>query len=297
MLKILGEKIVQPYGDFLGKAHELEDAVCLIKDSDAHVPSKLRNINSRVVQSDWAGGLLGLLMHAGVNPRIHHWNLNPTADLLDLKKCKLVIHQDTGLSPIDLKQTLLKIIDGGGAVLNLIDPSTADAIRGQRPHGICSAIPISPMNVMGYRCQIGMGSLYHIPVPIYDVFNTDFYFQIHDAQERRSVIDRILTETEITPHVKFNKGGDRAVLFARTNPAQDQLWVTSKTSNRNGFSSRIQWTKADSQKIYSVTDVLTGKKIEISGLDLSQLGFPSELTDSQSKAYFIKSLPVKKLSH
>ena len=296
LLKKIGEKIVEPYGNFLGKAHELEDPVCLIKDSEAHVPSVLRNVNSRVVQSDWAGGLLGLLMHAGVNPRIHHWNVNPTADLLDLKKCKLVIHQDTGLTPTDLKQTLLKIIDGGGAVLNLIDSNTADIIRGQRPQGICSTIPISPMDVSGYRCHIGIGSLYYIRIPIYDVFNTDFYYQIHDAKERRSVIDRILAETEIVPHVKFNNGGDRAVIFARANPTEDSLWVTTKTSSHEGFLTRIQWTRADHQKIYSITDVLSGKNIEMSGLDLSQKGFESELTDSQSKAYFIKPLGLKKLS-
>ncbi len=294
LLKKIGEKIVGPYGDFLGKAHELEDAVCLVKDSDAHIPTGARNLNSRIVQSDWAGGLLGLLMHSGINPRIHHWNLNPTRDLLDLNKCKLVIHQDTGLTPIELKQTLLKIIDGGGSVLSLIDSDTADTIKVQRPHGICASIPTSPMDVLGYQCRIGTGLLYYVKVPIYDVFNTDFYFLIHDAHARRSVIDRILDETKIIPHVKFKDGGDRAVIFARANPNEDSLWITTKTSNHAGFLSRIQWTRADRKKIYSVTDVLADKTFEMTGVDLSETGFQSELLGSESKAYFVKPLRDRK---
>ncbi|MBC7743218.1 MAG: beta-galactosidase [Bdellovibrionaceae bacterium] len=290
LIKDIGQKIIAPYGDFLGQAHELEDPVCLIKDSDAHVPSSLPGVNSRVVQSDWMAGLLGLLMHSGINPRIHHWNLNPTADLLDSKKCKLVIHQDTGLTTAELSATLLKVIEGGGAVLSLINPVTANIIRGLKPQADCAALPLAPMNVEGYRCQIGAGSLYYAKIPIYDVFNTDFYYQIHDAQERRSVIDRILSEVEIIPQVQFDGGGDRSVLFARASPDEKQIWVTAKTAKLDGFSARIKWTRADVGQNYAVTDVLVETTIQLTGAQLAQVGFSCDLGKSGSKSYFIRPL-------
>ncbi len=296
LLKKIGLKVVRPYGEFLGKAHELEDPVCLIKDSEAHVPSALAGVDSRQVQSDWMGGLLALLMHAGVNPRIHHWNLNPTSDLLDTKKCRMVIYQDTGFATAELKKTLLQVIDQGGSVLSFIGPDLADSIKRDRPDSVCSSIPTSPMNVVGYQCQVGRGSLYYAHVPIYDVFNTDFYFLIHDAKERRGVIDRILSETHITPQIRFHDGGDRTVLFARANPAESELWITVKTSRHDGFSGQIQWTHADRSKTYSITDVLGSQSIEMTGEFLAQKGFLVNLGDSESKAYFVKATPAGRVS-
>jgi hypothetical protein len=295
LVKEIGQRVVRPYGDFLGKAHELEDAVCLIKDSEAHAPSSLPGVNSRIVQSDWAGGLLALLMHAGINPRIHHWNLNPTADLLDPKKCKLIVYQDTGFSTPELKATLLQVIDQGGSVLSFISSQLSDAIKTLRPQSTCSVIPTSPMEVVGYQCQVGKGRLFHANVAIYDVFNTDFYSIIHDANERRGVVDRILLETGITPLVKIKGGGDRTVAFARTNPDESELWVTVKTSRRDGFAGQIQWTRAEAQKTYAVTEVLSGKTQQLSGEALASQGFSAELEDSGSKAYYVKSVAAKKL--
>ncbi len=290
LIKELGQKLIQPYGAFLGQAHELEDPVCLIKDSEAHVPSGVPGVNSRVVQSDWTAGLLGLLMQSGVNPRIHHWNLNPTEDLLDLKKCKLVIYQDTGFTSPELLTTFLKIVDNGGSVFSLIDASTANTIRGLRPQSECTALPLSPMNVEGYRCQIGKGSLYYSKIPFHDVFNTDFYYQIHDAIDRGSVLNRILSEINITPQVQFEGSGDRSVLFARASPDEKKIWVTTKTAKREGFSTRIKWNGADSDQTYAVTDVLAATTLKISGTNLAQNGFPCELGNSGSKSFFIAPL-------
>ena len=206
----------------------------------------------------------------------------------------MVIYQDTGFATPELEKILLKVIDQGGTVLSFIGPELADSLKRDRPASVCSSIPSSPMDVVGYQCRIGRGSLYYAHIPIYDVFNTDFYFLIHDAKERRQVIDRILFETQITPHIRFKDGGDRTVLFARTNPAESELWITAKTSRHDGFSGQIQWTDAISSKTYSVTDVLSGQAIQISGQFLAQNGFLANLGDSESKVYFVKPLAAQR---
>ncbi len=287
LLKKIGQDLIKPYGSFLGQAHELEDPVCLIKDSEANVPAL--GVNARIIQSDWSGGLLALLMHSGVNAHIHHWKLNPSADLLNPKKCHLVIYQDTGLDSPELVDQLTQVIDQGGAVLSFISPQLAQGILAKRPSAVCQPIPLSPMNVEGDQCQIGSGRLYYAKVPIYDVFNTDFYFLIHDAKERRGVIDRILAETSVFPQVKINGGGDRTVTFARTNPDEKEIWVTVKTSRHDGFSGLIQWTKANPARNYLVTDVLSGQSLTIRGADLAGSGFSFALADSETKAYFVQS--------
>ncbi|MBC7371292.1 MAG: beta-galactosidase [Bdellovibrionaceae bacterium] len=290
LVKDIGNKLVKPYGAFLGQAHELEDPVCLVKDPDAHVPSGISGVNSRIVQSDWSGGLLALLMHSGINARIHHWGINQKTELLDLKKCKMVLYQDTGLTPQALVETLQEVTAKGGSVVSFIYSGTADALKASPTAGVCSRLPSSPMEVDGYKCQMGAGNLYYVKVAIYDVFNTDFYSRIHDANQRRGVIDRILDETGIVPKVKINGGGDRTVTFARANQAEDTLWITAKTSRIDGTSGNIQWSLADSSKKYSVLEVLTGREVQINGDELVKTGFPFQLEGSGSSAYFVRAL-------
>jgi hypothetical protein len=297
LLKDIGTKIVGPYGDFLGKAHELEDSVCLIQDTASHVPSKNTQINSRIVNSDWAGGLLALLMHGGVNPRIHQWGINPKTDLLDAKLCSLVIYQDTGAASPELIDTLSKVIDRGGSVLNFIDSELADAIKASHPKAVCAPTPTLPMAVDGYRCQIGNGILTYAKVAIYDVFNTDFYFRIYDARARSGVLEKIISDAGITPQLKIVGGGDRTVIFARTDKAEQSLWITAKTSLHDGFTGSIQWTKADPAKTYSITNVLSSQVTQISGAALGSTGFAMTLGDSDSTAYFVTPLPPTRRRH
>ena len=144
------------------------------------------------------------------------------------------------------------------------------------------------MNVEGYQCQMGAGSLYYAKVPIYDVFNTDFYYLIPDVNERRGVIERLLSETAIIPQIKIKAGGDRTVLFARTNFSEDELWITVKTSRHDGFRGQIQWSKAQTRRDYLITDVFGGQVMELSGSQLITDGFPAVLGDSDSNVYFVK---------
>ena len=294
LVKELGEKIIAPYGEFLGTAHELEDPVCVIKDTEAQVPSAIPGVNSVNVQSTLNAGMLGWLMHSGINARIHHWNLNPAADLLDQSKCKLVIYQDTGFATPELTATLTQVIDRGGSVLTFLSDALALSIRAQRPQGFCAPLSSMPMDMVGTRCQFGFGSLYQAKVPIYDVFNTDFYSLIYDAQLRRGVMDNILQSIGIVPHVKINGGGDRTVTFARANPDNTELWITAKTARLEGFSGRIQWTDANRALSYEVTDVLSRTVSRITGAALADQGFPAVLTASGSTAYLVNPLPKRK---
>ncbi|MDZ4660398.1 MAG: glycoside hydrolase family 15 protein [Pseudomonadota bacterium] len=294
LIRELGEKIIAPHGSFLAQARALEDPVCIIKDVAAHAPSPVPGINSRIVQSDWNAGLLGLLMHTGVNAKIHHWGLNSKTELLNRANCQLVVYQDTGFATAELVNTLLQVLDQGGSVLSFIHTGLASRIQGQRPKSACTRINPSPMDVDGYRCQIGKGTLYHAKVSIYDVFNTDFYHQIHDARERSAFINGILNEMQIVPQVRINGGGDRTVAFARTDPAKKIVWITVKTSRREGFNGRIQWAGADTSRSYEVSDVLRQKTIEITGNDLALNGFRAELADSGSTVFFVSPMPILK---
>ncbi|MGZ3718572.1 MAG: beta-galactosidase [Bdellovibrionota bacterium] len=288
LVKELGEKIVAPYGSFLGKARELEDPVCVIKDTEAQAPSMIPGIDSLQVQSTLNGGLLGWLMHSGINARIHHWGLNPPADLLDQNKCRLLIYQDTGFATPELISTLTEAIGRGASVLTFLSDGVASAIRAQRPEGYCAPLPAAPMDMVGTRCQYRSGFLYQAKVPIYDVFNTDFYFLIYDAQLRRGVIDNILHDVGIVPHVKIAGGGDRTVTFARADTEGTRLWITAKTARQDGFSGRIQWTNANRALVYDVTNVLSGTTSQLTGASLADQGFPAALGASGSTAYFVE---------
>ncbi|MBF0315451.1 MAG: beta-galactosidase [Oligoflexia bacterium] len=291
LVKEIGEKIIAPYGNFLGSAHALEDPVCVIKDSSAHVPSPIQGVNSRIVQSDWTAGLLGVLMHSGINAKIHHWGIAPTSDLLDRGRCRLVIYQDNGLASPELTSVLTEVVTSGGTLLNFIHDGVTMAIlnKTKTSQNSCSRLIPAPMDVVGYSCAIGAGTLYQAKVPIYDVFNTDFYYQIHDAKERRAFFDQILMSMNIIPHVRIKGGGDRTVLFARANPSEDKVWITVKSARRDGFMGKIQWTKANSSERYLVTDVLGGTATSIEGSALRSEGFPVTLGGSGSGAFFIEA--------
>jgi hypothetical protein len=293
LVKEIGTKIIAPYGDFLGKAHELEDPVCLIQDADASRPSTVPGVNSVDVQSSLSGGLLGLMMSAGVNARIHQWGINAKSDLLDAKLCKLVVYEDAGFATPELVNTLAQVIDRGGSVLSFIYSGLTNQILAQRPQNNCAALPSTPMNVDGYRCAIGSGALYYAKVPIYDVYNTDFYYQISDAADRRGVFDRVLNETGIQPQVKIRGGGDRTVTFARTSPDGKEVWITAKTARHEGFSGAIEWSGADVKRTYLVSDVLAGTSLKMSGADLATQGFQFTLGDSDSRAYDVRPISIR----
>lgn len=289
LIKEIGEKIIAPYGEFLAQAVALEDNVCVVKDSAAHVPSSVAGVNSRVVQSDWAGGLLALLMHAGVNAKVVHWGLNPKDPLMDPRQCQLIVYQDTGFASNELVATLEKATRRGVSILSFIHSDLANRVLARHPGRGCQRLPASPIEVQGYRCELGSARLFYAKVPIYDVFNTDFYYLIHDVAERRAVVENILRDIGVTPSIRIKEGADRTVAFARVGHDRDQLWITLKTSRLDGFAGHLQWTRANPRHLYRVIDVLAGTSVEITGERFARDGFAAAVGASGSAAYFVSS--------
>lgn len=127
-LKEIGEKIIAPYGRFLARASDMTDPVCILRDVREHAPTAAKELDSVVMNGEWAGGLLGFLAQAGVNPRIVHFGLTPAPlqnRRLDLSDCRLVLRQDNGQVPDDLAATLKGYIASGGVVVNLVNGALA----------------------------------------------------------------------------------------------------------------------------------------------------------------------------
>ena len=90
--------------------------------------------------------------------------------------------------------------------------------------------------------------------------------------------------------MKFKNGGDRAVVFARANADESELWVTVKTSRHDGFQSTVQWSGAQLDKKYEITEVLTGMKTLLMGTIIREEGFTVSLGDSESQAFYLKAV-------
>ncbi len=289
-VKEFGERVIAPYGRFLGSAVEMTDEVCMIKDSNQHAPSTVSGVSSRIVNSDWAGGLLALLFHAGINPRIHHWDINPKSDLLS---CKLVVYQDNGFATPELAQWLKSVLARGGGVLNFIDDGLTRQLLGRAPTSNpgCVRIPGQPMEVDGYRCAVGTGYVYQARVPIHDVFNTDFYARVHDAPARRAVMEGVLRDLKIRGRVQIKGGADRVVAYARMSQDAERYWVTVKSGRLDAHAGAIQLSVKRPNSMYEVTEVFTRASVRMRGSDLYQLGWGYSLGPNGSTAYYVE--PIK----
>ncbi|MCB0362674.1 MAG: beta-galactosidase, partial [Bdellovibrionales bacterium] len=93
ILEELGKKLVKEKGFFLAGAVELSDSVGLLKDLECHAPSLDTQLDNVDLSSNWAGGLLGFLLQAGVNPKIIHTHLE---DKKSLSKFDFLFRQDCG---------------------------------------------------------------------------------------------------------------------------------------------------------------------------------------------------------
>jgi hypothetical protein len=119
-LKKIGEHVIQPYGDFLGRALEIYDDIAIIKDSASHVPSPIPLINAATANSDWMGGLMGYLMNASVNPHILHGDISKETEFAG----KTLAHLDTGHSAARTLDILRTAVDRGQGVINFLANET-----------------------------------------------------------------------------------------------------------------------------------------------------------------------------
>jgi len=96
--------------------------ICLLKDVREHVPSPIPGINSDKMNSEWAAGLIGYALNANVNMKIIHWGINAESEL---DSCKIILHQDNGVTSKDLANRLAELIRSGHVVVNLLADSLA----------------------------------------------------------------------------------------------------------------------------------------------------------------------------
>ena len=144
-LKLIGERVIEPFQNFLARSLEVTDDVAFIKDSTSHAPGPVSSIPSTVAQSTWAGGLLGLLMTSNINPKIAHTDLPLNFVAADTK---LLVHIDTGLNAPSTVDSLREALARGQNVINFL----------------ASDVP----------CQLGIGPLENcqISIPTYLAPNT-----------------------------------------------------------------------------------------------------------------------------
>ncbi|MEZ0391631.1 MAG: beta-galactosidase [Pseudobdellovibrionaceae bacterium] len=317
-LKNLGEKLIAPFGDWLSKASEVTDPVCLLKDVAQHVPSSLQAIDSVQMNSDWSSALIGYTLHAGVNPKILHWGIHSAEDL---KSCRLILRQDQGLTPSMMAQALREFANQGGLVVNFLGDSLAREMglqisQAQGPNNSgavrlnfegasfeaassplmhyqlaesssCQAILFHESAVSGYRCSFGKGSLIQIGALFHDVYNSNRYVYLGDLVQRETLLRSWLQELGIEPTLQFADRSAKFVAFARKQANDERLWITVKSaqlSPSQGFL-RVQGLHPNGR--YEIKALLSGKTQTLLGSEIQKSGFSVSLPTQGSDVYWL----------
>lgn len=316
-VKELGTKIIAPYQEFLGVAQALHDPVCIIRENDQHAPTKVKGIDSLAMNGDWMGGLVGYLLQANVNPKIHHWGLNSSDEL---NECRIVLRQDNGVVNPLLVEKLRSLLDDGALVINFLDHSMSEALgfRVKTREGTSKAewvsflfdksrvlISASPLNYyktllssdcqhtmyhnqdsVGFRCKVGEGTFVQIGALFYDKFNSDDYVSQTDVPAKLKFMEHFLRLQKIDTHFQIKEGGDRIAIFGRSHGKKQ--WITVKSGQANATKFHIIANSVKNIKSYTITNLLTGKKINMRGLQLKTLGFEAGLNPHGSTVYVVK---------
>jgi hypothetical protein len=320
-LKEVGEKLVAPYGKFLGRARAMTDDVCLVRDGAQHMPTKVKHMDSVVMNSDWMGGLVGYLLQTGINPRIHHWGLNPESDLDD---CKILIHQDNGIFSKGLSEKLSALLNEGHTVINFFDNQLSQKMglninqrnaenRGEwvsfvyeNTHSLFSANPMFYYDLgnnsnckniifhnqesVAYQCQSGKGTFVQVGAHFYGIFNSDVYAQQSDVAKKRTFIEYFLKQNNIQPKIQIKEGGDRLAIFGRTDGTTKM--ITLKSGQLKTVANHLIVRGLDPKKSYQVKDIFGDKSQLMTGQELSNNGFLTELKANGSTVVIVT--PVNK---
>ncbi len=288
-LKEIGENVVAPYGDFLGSAVEITDPVCLIKDHHSNVPSGVPGLDSTLMNSYWAGGLLSYFFHSGVNPKIIQWGLTPSSDL---ESCHLLAIQDNGINSNDLVKFLRDRLQSGATVLTFISHDLSDRVVASE-NASCRALSAGSLNLSGKVCTSGRGHFFQVDQPFYQDFNSDSYAKIDNIVERRRFLDGVLAVAHVAPALRIAEGADRIVAFGRRPTpsiakSDARIWVTVKSGRVVPESVHIVWSEAIKGFTYKVTDVFKHSSINYPGQTLATAGFSVNLGAGGSTALMIE---------
>ncbi len=322
-LKELGEKLIKPYGDWLARAEEVTDPVCVLKDLQQNIPSYLAAIDNVEMNSTWSAGLIGYLLQGGINPKILHWGLNSDSEI---ENCKLILRQDTGETSPELAAKLKTLIEQGRSVVNFLDDSLAQKI-GIKLNGtlkyaqgyftdvkfkdqtfLARSAPLFSYPVVentncksmlthldqstGYQCTIGKGRFFQLGVLFYDVYNANEYGRQTDLPARAQILAGILADAEIKPSLKFetlasDPAFGKLVAFARKVKSLDPLWITVKSALATPTSQKLRVQGLEKTRLYSVQDLLAGSEILLKGEEIADNGIPVQVSAFGSTVYWV----------
>lgn len=315
-VKEIGTKFISPNEEFLGEAVEMEDPVCLLRESSQHAPTKLPNIDSLIVNGEWMGGLLGYLLQSGVNPRILHWGLTPESEL---DSCRILLRHDTAPVSVALLTKLKSLMQRGSIVVNLIGSYTPDALnlgvktktsvaRGEwvsflyeGTNSLFSAVPYFSYELpqgsacinnmywnkdsVGYQCPVGQGTFVQVGAVFYGKFNTDDYASQNDVPAKRKFIEHLLRLVGVSTKLQIKEGGDRVSVFGRTNGKTH--WVTVKSGQNAKTNFHVLVRDVQDAKTYEVKNLQSGNTTLMSGYDLKLSGVAVDLPANGSNVYTV----------
>lgn len=322
LVKHIGETLIHDHGDFLGRAIEMTDPVCLVKDSNQHVPSRILDVDSLLLNADWAGGLLGLVMQSGINPKIIHWGISSRAEM---SSCRVLITQDNGLLSHKMADYFKTLMNHGATVLNVLGDQLAEdmgysvakldvqgmqkaylssnAMKNQftlskRPFAVYdlnSSSQARPFlqdangQAIGYSVKQGKGQFIQLAALFYDGFNSDSYGELTDVVLRREVMDAVLDSAGVKPRLSIVEGGDRIVAFGRQAPEGNDFLITVKSANHHQpVDFHVALKDVDPKATYRVTRILEGSTVTMKGDELMHSGFLVCLPANGSAVYRIR---------
>lgn len=322
VVKMIGQKIIQPYGAYLSRTTSIVDKVAIIADAGSVVPGPIPGIDSRELHSDFAAGLLGYLMQTGITPSIHHWGINNTRELA---KNKVIFVQDSRTLNPKLVDWLASYVQNGGTLVSLVGDSVAEkigaptsiniatgsgAVRVESAAGgfdamaasvstydiarVLAANPVLKLGdaTVGYRYQTtGGGNLIQIGAIIHDAFNTGAYALINDIPARRKILDDVFVNANIVPNFQIAEKIPRVEVFGRKAQGDNKLWITVKTGQleETQFHVKIKDTLLDKKaKLFKIKNVLTDQVSVVSAQALKDNGFPVVLPRDGSAAFLIE---------
>lgn len=318
-LKRIGEAVIAPHADFLGRARAMVDPVCFLREDDQHAYSPNTKVDALAMNGEWAGGFLGYLLQTGLNPRILHWGLNAESEL---QACKIVFRQDNGVANPARTAALKRLLDAGHVVVNLIDSTLARELGlsvQQHDHGSigitqvsfgasqftsrgtplfaydlarapqCRPLLMKGTAVVGTSCAVGKGQLHQIGAVFYDRYNSDHYATMKDVGAQKTLLESLMKASGVTPRVHLAKGGDRVVAFGRTDGSS--FMVTAKSAHATSTQAVVTIGEAKTTMNYRVRDLFSGRETLATGAQLATTGFTVELGAHGSTA--VSVTPVR----
>jgi hypothetical protein len=185
----------------------------------------------------------------------------------------------------------------GATVISFLgDNVFQSVIPGAGANADCHPLTNAQFELQGHSCLTGTGHFYHVDSAIYKDFNSDGYANMADVPARRAFLEGILSELKLVPQIHIAEGADRVVAFAREQQARKRpkkasmrkIWVTVKSGRVTPVDLHVQWSGADANAFYLVTNVLTGSFDTYRGGELTSKGFAVSLAANGSTAYFIE---------